>query len=213
MPNKDVMATADSATQFFDTLQAQQQQAFGGNQAALSIVSNAWAPVAQSGAIPYGYSPGLDALLKSNIIDTGAAATANAQNAADLRLKQESGGASVLPSATQEALKDNIAATGQQATAKNLAAEKEAGYQQGVTNLKDLTSSELGIASGEDETGLGSNANSAGGLALNAGKEVFNEAQATGPLAMAGSIIGDIGGAVGDITGIGDVASMFKQKS
>jgi len=205
MANPTVVQVSKQAPQFWDMLQAQQQLAFQGNQAALQAVSKAWAPVLQTGAVPYGFSAGLDALLKSNIIDTGAANTANAMNAQDLRLKQESGGANVLPTGTQEALKAQTAELGGQATAKNLAAEKIAGYDQGLKNLEGGTQAELGVASGENETGLAGATNEAGNLALSAGAEEKKENMASGPLAIAGSIIGDISSLAGAATGLAGI--------
>jgi hypothetical protein len=193
MANPTVINTADQASQFFDTLQGQQQQAFSGNQAALQAVSSAWAPVLQTGAVPYGYSSGLDSLLQSNIIQQGGAATANAENAAALQEKQAAGGANVLPTGAQAQINADIAATGAQKTAQSLAQEKEAGYQQGLSNLEGGTQAELGVASGEDETGLGSNATSAGALALNAGQAQWQENQVTSPLNLTSDILGDIG--------------------
>src|SRR5271156_2429585 len=166
MANPTVSTIAQSGLNFFNTLSSQQNTAFAGNQAALTSLSNAFAPVLSTGAVPYGYSAGLDSLLQTNIRNNGASATANAENASALQLKQASGGANVLPTGSQQAVNAEIEAKGQQATATNLAGEKEAGYQQGITNLQAATGAELGIASGENETGLASGATSAGGLGL-----------------------------------------------
>jgi hypothetical protein len=213
MANPTVSSVATDSNQFYDTLMGEQQQAFAGNQAALQAVSSAWQPVLATGAVPYGYSAGLDSLLTSNAIQQGAAATANAENAAALQEKQAAGGANVLPTRAQDQINAQIAATGAQKTAQTLTGIKEAGYQQGVSNLEGGTQAELGIASGENETGLATGATGSGNLALSAGAEQFKENQETGPLSIAGSILGDIGTAAGDITGIGNVASMFKTPS
>lgn len=200
MANQVVSNTATSASQFFDTLQAQQQQAFQGNQGALQTLSQAWAPVAATGAIPYGYSAGLDSILQSNIISQGASDTANAISAAQLRAKQASGGANVLPTGAEEQIESMITAKGNQSTAQNLAQEKEAGYEQGEKNLTGLTQSELGIASAENETGLGEAATSAGTLGLNAGEAQWKENQSHGLLS---SVLGGLSGVAKFIPGIG----------
>jgi hypothetical protein len=168
MANPTVSSVATDSNQFYDTLMGEQNQAFAGNQAALQAVSSAWAPVLQTGAVPYGYSAGLNSLLDSNAINQGAAATANAQDAAALQEKQAAGGANVLPTGAQAQINADIAATGAQKTAQTLTGIKEAGYQQGATNLEGATQAELGVASEENETGLATNAIGAGNLALTA---------------------------------------------
>jgi hypothetical protein len=111
LANPVVASMAPAALQFYNTLAGEQAQAFQGNQSALQAVQSAWSPVLSGGSIPSGYSPALDALLNSNAIQEGGAATANAENAAALRQQQESGGAQVLPSGAQEQINADIAAT------------------------------------------------------------------------------------------------------
>lgn len=213
MANPVVSATAGSGLDFYGTLQGQQQQAFQGQQAALSAVNSMWAPIMSTGAIPYGYSAALDSLLRSNDINEAAAGTTNAMNAENLRLQQESGGANVLPSGATAQIQADIGATGAQSEAQTLANEKIAGYQQGLQNVEGATSAELGVASGENAAGTANAATNAGNLALNAGNTQWQENQATSPLNVAKSVLGDIGTAAGDITGIGNVASMFSTPS
>lgn len=201
MANPTVSNTATTGGQFFDTLIGQQQQAFGGNQAALQAVSNAWAPVLQTGAVPYGYSSSLDNLLQSNIIQQGAAATTNAQNAAALQEKQAAGGANVMPTGAQAQINADIAAKGAQSTSQSLAQEKQAGFQQGLSNLEGATQAELGIASGENETGLAEASTGAGALALNAGQAQWQQNQVTSPLNLTSSILSDVDKGVAAYTG------------
>lgn len=192
MANPTVAAIGPQGLSFMSTLQGQQQQAFGGNQAALQSVSNAWAPVLKTGAVPYGYSAGLDSLLSSNAIQQGAAATANAENAASLQEKQAAGGANVMPTGAQAQINAGIAAKGAQSTAQTLTGIKEAGYQQGLSNLTGATSAELGVASGENETGLAEGATGAGALALNAGQAQWQQNQVTSPLNLTSDILNDV---------------------
>jgi hypothetical protein len=206
MANPGVIQSEQSALNFMTELQGQQLQAFSGNQAALNAVQSAWAPVLQTGAVPYGYSPALDSLLKSNIINLGATATTNAMNAAALRQRQATGGApGAAPQGAQEAITAEIAARGQQATAANLAQEKIAGYDQGLKNLEGATSAELGVSRGEDVTGLAGATTGEGKLGLEAAQAQWQENQASS----LSSILGDIGGVAKDITGVGNVVSMF----
>ena len=210
MANAFLQPTAQSALNFMSELQGQQTAAFSGNQAALSSLSSAWAPVLQTGAVPYGYSPGLDSMLKSNIINQGAQATTNAQNAAQLQERQASGGApGAAPAGAQEAVNAEIQARGQQSTATNLGNEEIAGYQQGLSNLQGATGAELGIASGENETGLAGASTGAGGLGVNAAEAEWQENQTSSPAA----ILGDIGTGLKDVTALGNVAAMFNPNS
>lgn len=210
MANPGVIATEQSALNFMNELQGQQTQAFSENQTALTALSNAWKPVLESGAVPYGYSQGLDSLLKSNIINQGATATSNAENASLLRQRQESGGAGMAPQGSQEAINALIEAKGQQSTAQNLANEKIAGYQQGETNLEGATKAELGIAGNANEVGLAGATTTAGDLGLKSAQEQWKENQ--------GGNIGNILGKIGDtavgvakgVTGVANVGSMFQ---
>lgn len=197
------MKIADQAPQFFDTLQAQQQQAFQGNQAALDAISAAWKPVLQTGVIPYGFSPAMDQLLQSNVIDTGITGEVNASNAAALRQQQLSGGANVLPTGASAQIDADIKALGQQKIAEGLQREKMAGYEQGFKNLMGGTQAELGIAGAENETGLASAANSAGNLALSAGAERFKENQANSMFSKVMGTLGAVGNFAKDISGAG----------
>ena len=202
MANPIVIDTANSASQFFHSLQTQQKQLFGENQAALSALTKAWGPVLSTGVVPYGYSPGLDSLLQANAIQTGTQAETNAMNAEALRQKQESGGANVAPTGANEALNAQITATGQQNIASGLQKEKIAGYQQGLANLEGGTKAELGIASATDPGRAAEAATGAGSLAEQSGAEMFKENLATGPMAT-------FKGIAGGLADLGKAASGF----
>ena len=199
MSNPVVKSTANSALSFMDTLQGEQNQAFAGNQAALSAIQSAWAPILAGGAIPAGYSAGLDNLLQTQIRDTGAQGTANAEDAAALKQQQLSGGApGAGPSGASQAIDAQIEATGQQSTAKNLQAEKTADYQQGVANLEGATTAEQAIANGESDVGLAGASTGAGSLAASAGNAEWQENQTSS----IGSILGDLGAGAQDASAI-----------
>jgi hypothetical protein len=188
-----------SALNYMNELQGQQTAAFGENQAALSAINSAWAPVLATGAVPYGYSAGLDSLLKSNIINQGAQATTNSENASQLRQRQASGGApGAAPQGANEAINAAIEAKGQQSTAENLANEKIAGYEQGTKNLEGATQAELGIAGGANDVGLAGATTGEGALGLNAAQAEWKQDQTSSPAA----ILGDVGQAAKDATAI-----------
>jgi hypothetical protein len=205
MSNLVVKDVADQGLSFFDALQQQQAQEFGSSQAALNAVNSMWAPIMAGGAIPYGYSPGLDQLLQANVLQTGAQATSNAENAAALQQKQASGGANVLPTGADAAINAEIGAIGQQKTASGLQNEKIAGYEQGVTNLEDATKAELGVAGAENPVGGANATEGVGALAEKAGNDEFTENQTSS----FGSIMGDIGKGVGLAGEVGGMAAGF----
>jgi len=198
MANPNVTAVSNSALNFMSTLQGEQNTAFAGNQAALNSLQSAWSPILAGGAIPQGYSPGLDSMLQTQIRNNGAQATANSENASQLQERQESGGNNALPTGSQDAVNAEIEATGQQGTAANLQQEKTADYQQGLSNLEGASQAELGIAGAESETGLAGGANAAGGLSSAAGQAEWQENQTSSPAA----ILGDIGAGAKDATAI-----------
>jgi hypothetical protein len=193
MANPTVIDVAQQGQEFFSQLQNEQQTMWGQNQTALNTLSKAWAPVLQSGVVPYGYSPGLDSLLQANVLQTSGQATANAENAAALQEKQAAGGANVAPTGGNEAINAEILAKGQQSAATGLQNEKIAGYKQGLANLEGGTQAEEGILEDTNPEKAAEAATGAGGLALSAGAEQFKENQETGPLAIASSITGDLG--------------------
>jgi hypothetical protein len=213
MANPVVKSIADNGLQFYNTLVAQQNQAFGENQNALQLLSKAWAPVLSSGQVPYGFSPQLDALLQANVMDTGAQAESNATSAAALAEKQAAGGANVAPTGADAQINADIAATGQQAIAKGLQGEKIAGYQQGLNELEGGTDAELGIAGASNPSSYSQSAVGAGDMAEKAGAEEFKENfETSSPQAIMGEIsqgVGLAGQIAGAAMGIGDVGSMF----
>jgi hypothetical protein len=183
MANAVVKSIANEGLDFFNELQSQQQTFWGENQQALTALSKAWAPVLSSGIVPYGYSPGLDSLLQSNVIQTAGQATTNAENAAALQQKQATGGADVAPTGANEAINAEILAKGQQSEASGLQQEKIAGYQQGLANLEGATNAEQGIIEATNPEKAAEAATGTGNLAETAGNAEFEENQQTGPLA------------------------------
>jgi len=197
MANPGVVEAAQSGLNFMNTLQAQQNQAFQGNQTALNAVQNAWGNILAGGAIPPGYSAGLDAMLKTNISNNAAQGDVNAKNAAMLQQRQASGGAAA-PAGANAAVNAEIDASSNASKNANLTAEQTANYQQGVTNLEAATQGELGVATGENEVGLAGASTGAGQLGLAGSQATWQENQTSSPAA----ILGDIGQAAGDVAGI-----------
>jgi hypothetical protein len=137
-------------------------------------------------------------MLQSQIVSNSAAGTANAQDAAALQEKQAGGGNNVLPSGADAATSAEINAKGAASENTNLQAEKTADYEQGTKNLEGMTQAELGVASGENETGLASASTGSGELGESAATAQWQEDQTSSPAA----ILGDVGSAVGDASAI-----------
>jgi hypothetical protein len=204
MGNQVVKNVADQGWQFYQNLINQQQQEFGESQSAITALQKAWGPVLTSGAVPYGYSPQLDSLLQANDIQTGTTAETNAENAAAMQEKQESGGADVGPTGSNEAINAQILATGQQKIAQSLQQEKIAGYSQGLSNLEGGTKAELGIADAADPTKGAEAAAGTGAMAEKAGADEFQENQETGGMATfegVASGLGNLGKAASGFAG------------
>jgi hypothetical protein len=206
MSNPVVKAVANEGLDFFNTLQGQQQTMFGENQTALQALSKAWGPVLSSGAVPYGYSAGLDSMLQANVLQTTSQATSNAENAEALQQKQQSGGANVAPTGANAAVNAEILAKGQQAQGTGLQQEKIAGYEQGLKNLEGGTQAENDILNATDPSKAANAVVNAGNMAEKAGTDEFNENQETGsPMA----IMKDISAGVGLATQIAGAGAGF----
>lgn len=175
---------------FTSTLMGEQNAAWGTNQAATQTLMAAWAPVLQSGQIPYGYSPALDTALRTDIVNQGSQATTNAINAQLLREQQEAGGAQVLPTGANAQVEAVTEALGQQKTAEALTQEREAGFNQGITNLEGATKGIAGAAELESPTGIASAANSAGSELLAGATEQYKENQNSLLKQVLGGVIG-----------------------
>lgn len=211
-PDPNLVAAARSFGDMVNAMHNQNQTDFSEFQNALTTLNSMWTPVIQSGVIPYGYSPGLDQLLQANVMQTGSQATSNAINAATLAFRQASGGAAVGPSGAQEAITAQIQATGQQQIARGLQAEKIAGYQQGMTNLEGASAAEEDIArqTGAAAASSASEEQAAAGGQAQAGEAIFNEEQASSGLSKLGQVANVAGKVIGDVTGIGNIAGMFR---
>src|SRR5271169_6080209 len=101
---------------FLENMQGEQQTQFQNEQTAQNQIEKAWSPIVAGGAYQYGFSTAEDEQLRGNIVNAGATATQNTENAALLREQQATGGAGGGPSGATQALNAQIAATGAQST-------------------------------------------------------------------------------------------------
>jgi len=165
-------ANEQAQTEFYKMMQQEQTTTFGESQSLLDAIKGSWDSILAAGPGQLGYTPEENTALRTGITDTGATATANAINSTDLRMKQQGGGANVLPTGAGEALTENATVLGNQSTAEQLNAETAADYAQGLTNFNNATTVLSGTAGLENPvgtanatTGAGSNATSAINLA------------------------------------------------
>lgn len=202
--NKDV----NDFLNFTSQLMGEQATAWGTNVAASNALMSAWSPILSSGQIPYGFNPTLDAALRTNIVNQGTQATANAINAEQLRAQQESGGVG-LPSGAEKQIEAVTGVVGAQKTAQQLEEERLAGFQQGVTNLTSATSGIEKAAALESPTGIAEAANQAGGQLLAGAQEQYKENQNSLWKSVLGGVVG---GVVNTFAtgGLGGVMNMFK---
>jgi hypothetical protein len=169
-PSDESKANEAAQTAFFKATVEQQKETFGQQQELHDTVMKATVPILQKGPQQYGYTPEVDALLKSTI-ETGAdQATANAVNATELSERQRSGGAQVLPSGANIQIEENARILGEQSKAKQLTAEKLSGYTAGSQLYGEALSALSGVTGRPTDystaaSGAGSGATSAINLA------------------------------------------------
>lgn len=206
----DDQQIANTEREFMTTLQTEQNSQFAQEQQAQQLVQKSWDPIMKGGAYQYGFSTAEDQALQSDIVNKGAEATTNTENAALLREQQASGGAATAPSGATEAINAQIAATGAQSTAANLAQEKLAGYEQGSKLFSEATGAEEDVAKLADPTGYAGAATGAGNAALNSTKYVdtMNANSLTSKL-MSGAIEGGLSVATGGVSSLAEAGSAF----
>jgi hypothetical protein len=181
---------------FLQNMQNEQQTQFQNEQTAQNQIQQAWSPIVAGGAYQYGFSTAEDQQLQNNIVNAGATATENTENAALLREQQATGGAGGGPAGGTQALNAQIAATGAQSTATNLGNEKELGYQTGRQLFEQGTGAEEAVAGLSAPTSYATAANSAAGEAMS-GQQTLDVANANSLLSKV------VGGVVGAAPGIG----------
>jgi hypothetical protein len=185
---------ASDEAEFMSNLQGEQATQFANEQQAQQQIQSAWSPIVAGGAYQYGFSTAEDQQLQQNIVNQGAQATANTENAALLREQQQTGGAQSAPTGAQAAINAQVAATGAQQTATNLANEKLAGYEQGSKLFSEATGAEESVAQLANPNAYAGAATSAGNAALDA-QQVMQQANANslGSKLLGGAISGGVG--------------------
>jgi len=190
-PTGQQLANQTAQANFYETMTSEQATTFAENQDILAQVKSIETPILQAGPEQFGYSPAEWQDISSSIINKGATASANAENAAQLRAKQAGGGVSTLGTGGQAELEENAQVLGEQATATNLGNAKLAGYQQGATNYSQALAALTGEQQIENPTSYAGGVNAAGGNANTSAENVYNAGSAI-PMAILGGIAGGV---------------------
>lgn len=175
---------------FYKTMVGQQESQFANQTDLLNTIRGVWTPILQAGPSQEGFSPAMDQALKAQITDQTAAATANAINAQELREKQETGGAPVLPSGAQAQLEEQAKVLGQQAKAAGIQKETVENYATGRQNFLAAQNALSGTAELMNPVAYS-------GEAVAGGKSAFDAANAVSQANQAGSFGNIVGGIVG----------------
>lgn len=190
-PTGQQKANEAAQAAFYTTMTQEQSQTFAENQDILAQVRSIETPILQAGPEQFGYSPAEWQDISSSIINKGAEASANAENAAQLRAKQAGGGTTTLGTGGQAELEENAQVLGEEATATNLGNAKLAGYQQGATNYSQALASLTGEQQIENPTSYGNTAVGAAGTENTAAENVYQAGSAI-PMAILGGIAGGV---------------------
>lgn len=167
-PSAQATANENAQTQFYNQMTSEQTNAFSEQQDLLNSIKQVSLPILQQGPNQYGFTADEDALLRGGIESQGAQATTNAVNAQELREKQLSGGATVLPSGAQETLELQARELGGQNTANQLTQERLAGYQAGQQRYSQALAALSGNISALSPTSYAGAATGAGNAASGA---------------------------------------------
>jgi hypothetical protein len=169
-PSAEAKANESAQTAFYQAVTQQQQQTFSEHQDMYNLMVGITSGIIAKGPQQYGYTPEVDALLRSNIESTSDAATASTINATKLAEQQKAGGAAVLPTGASAQLEEDARVLGEQTKATNLSNEKLSGYaageqlyQNALNNLSGTIGSPTSYTTAA--TGAGSGATSAINLA------------------------------------------------
>lgn len=175
---------------FYETVR-QQELMFGAQTELFNQIRAATEPILAKGPQQYGFTPEQDALLRGEITDAGARATANVVGATQLREQQRTGGASVLPTGAGAELEERARIVGAQETAGRLSAEKLAGFDAGNKLYAQALGALSGVAQLQDPSRYTSAAAGQGTAATSASAQ-----QGSGIGGIIGSVLGGVGSAI-----------------
>jgi hypothetical protein len=188
-PSASQQNLAAQQAAFYQTMTNSYQQTFAGQQAILSNLKSAWAPILAAGPNQYGFSTAEDAALRSQATEGTAGTYAQASRAVNANLAAK-GGNGFIPSGGAAQLDSEVAqAAANQQSSENLGIT-EAGYAQGRANFSQASQVMGGVANTMNPTGYISGTNQAGSDAFSSATTNYNEAQAASPWNAVSGILG-----------------------
>jgi hypothetical protein len=181
---------------FFQQLQQSYQVEFGGQQAILNSLNQAFQPILQAGPDQQGFGPQERAALGTQIAEGTGGAYAKAAQRLNLTQGAQGGGNELLPSGATAQLNEQLASQAAQTMSNQELGETAANYAQGRANF--------GAAAGALSSAAGMyNPASFAGQATGAGSAAFSSAtqmQQQGQQWI-GALGGALGGAVSTVSG------------
>jgi hypothetical protein len=183
---------------FYNQLTASYQTDFGQFESLTSSLLSKIQPIINAGPGQYGFDPTEDASLRSTAENADAAATHNAQVAANQQITAANGGAAVVPTGAEEQLQQEADLAGAQKLSSDEQAITQAGYAQGVQNYQTALGQEDAVMGLENPNNFAGAATS-GGQAATSATQVAVEADDSW-MNMVG---GALGGAAGALTSYG----------
>lgn len=167
-PSQEAKNNEAAQTAFYKQMTQEQSAVFAQQQDILKEMNSVLEPIVKAGPNQLGFTPEENSILRSEITGGAAKAEENAVNALQLRNKQLSGGADVLPTGTQAALEGNIRLLGEQGKAEALNKETLANYEAGSDRYNRALAALTGNASLLAPTSYSSAATNAGSSATGA---------------------------------------------
>lgn len=194
---------AASQTQFYNTLQQQQQQQFGQQSALYNSIRSVYDPIVAAGPNQYGFGAAEDTALRTQASEGTAAQYQQANSATQSALAARGGGNSFLPSGVNADISAKVSgAAAQQESSQQLGITNE-GYQVGRQNFQNATNTEMGIAAGYNPLGFAGAATQAGTSAFNSATEIQKANAAASPWGTIGGLVGGVAGAFAGNPGLG----------
>jgi hypothetical protein len=174
------------------------QDIFGNNQNILASITGALEPVVKAGPSQYGFSAGEDAALRTQALDTNAAASQQTSNAVRSAMAARGGGNVYLPTGSEAVIEGQLAQTAAQKQADAQLGITERGYETGRQNFFGAEGALAG-APGELEAPITSAGNSAlsGQQGAYQAADQINQANNAWVAPVAGAIGAIAGGPIG----------------
>lgn len=191
---------------FYKTLTDSYSKAFAGQQAIISSITTAWAPILAAGITQYGFSAAQDTALRTQASEGTAANYAAANKAVNETLAARGGGNVMIPSGAEASIQASIAGAAAESESEKQLNITNTGYQIGRANYLAASNALSGAAELENPAGFAGTANQSGNDAFNSATTIYNQGNTLGMIGgmvggIAGSFLGPIGSSIGSKVG------------